>query len=172
MNSGNSGNSGHPSESGPSRRTILKSAAAGAAGAFALAAGAPTIVSAMKTDSNSLVLGTGVHTYELVPGWPKHPADKPWGDTHMVQEVADGRIFVCHNGPDSVHIYDPDGNFITSWGGEMQHHAHGMDLRKEGGEEFLYFAPTGLHKVFKTNLKGEKVFELGYPKDAKNAKGE
>jgi hypothetical protein len=47
-----------------------------------------------------------------------------------------------------------------------------MDLRKEGGEEFLYFAPTGMHKVIKTNLKGEKVFELGYPKDAKNAKGE
>jgi hypothetical protein len=29
-----------------------------------------------------------------------------------------------------------------------------------------------MHKVFKTNLKGEKVFELGYPKDAKNAAGE
>ncbi len=162
------------SESVPTRRTILKTAAAGAAaGAFALASGgAPTILSAMKTDSNSIVLGSGAHTYELVPNWPKHPSDKPWGDTHMVQEVADGRIFICHNGPESVHVYDPDGKFITSWGGEMQHHAHGMDLRKEHGEEFLYFAPTGLHKVIKTNLKGEKIFELGYPKDAKNAKGE
>jgi hypothetical protein len=100
------------------------------------------------------------------------PSDKPWGDTHMVQEVADGRIFIHHNGPESVHIFDPDGKFIESWGPEMKGTAHGMDLRKEGNEEFLYFAPTGMHKVMKTNLKGEKVFELGYPKDAKNAKGE
>ena len=156
-------------QTNPSRRSLLKSAAGAA---VALAAGAPSILTAMKADSNSVVVGTAAHTYEVDPAWPKHPADKPWGDTHMVQEVADGRIFICHNGPDSVHVYDPDGNFIESWGNEMKGHAHGMDLRKEGNEEFLYFAPTGLHKVIKTNLKGEKVFELGYPKDAKNAKGE
>src|SRR6185369_4736219 len=102
-------------ENQPSRRSVLKTAAA--AGAMALA-GAPTILNAMKTDSNSVVLGSGAHTYELVPNWPKHPADKPWGDTHMVQEVEDGRIFICHNGPESVHVYDPEGKFITSWGDE------------------------------------------------------
>ena len=58
------------------------------------------------------------------------------------------------------YVYDANGKFIEAWGGEMKGHAHGMDLRKEGGEEFLYFSPTGLHKVIKTNLKGEKVFEL------------
>src|SRR5215813_4959118 len=118
---------------GPSRRTILKSTAVATA---ALAAGAPSILTAMKADSNSLVLGTGAHTYELVPNWAKHPSDKPWGDTHMVQEVEDGRIFICHNGPNSVHIYDPDGKFIECWGDDQKGGAHGMDLRKEGGEEF------------------------------------
>ena len=54
----------------------------------------------------------------------------------------------------------------------MKGAAHGMDLRKEGSEEFLYFAPTGQSRVVKTNLKGEKVFEIGVPTDAKNAKGE
>ncbi len=156
---------------GPSRRTVLKSAVAVTAASAALAAGAPTILTAMKLDSNSIVLGSGQHTYEVVPNWAKRPDSKPWGDTHMVQEVEDGRIFICHNGPDSVHIYDPDGKFIESWG-DMKGSAHGMDLRKEGTEEFLYFAPTNQHKVFKTNLKGEKVFELGYPKEAKNSKGE
>ena len=127
----------------PSRRTVLKSAAAGA---LALTA-APSILTAMKTDTNSLIVGTGRHTYEVIDNWAKRPADKPWGDTHMVQEVGDGRIFICHNGPESVHVYDPDGKFITSWGDDMKGAAHGMDLRKENGEEFLYFSPTGQHRV-------------------------
>jgi hypothetical protein len=160
----------HRPENGPTRRNILKTAAAGA---IAAAAGAPLIMtSKTKADTKGRIYGKDAHTYEVVQNWAKRPDSKPWGDTHMVQEVADGRIFICHNGPDSVHIYDPDGKFIACWGGEMKGTAHGMDLRKEHGEEFLYFAPTGMHKVFKTNLKGEKVFELGYPKDAKNAKGE
>ena len=32
----------------------------------------------------------------------------------MVQEVEDGRIFVCHNGPEAVHVYDRDGKFINA----------------------------------------------------------
>jgi hypothetical protein len=155
----------------PSRRNILKTAAAGA---IAAAAGAPLIItSKTQAQTKGRIYGKDAHTYEVVDNWGSgRPSDKPWGDTHMVQEVADGRIFICHNGPESVHVFDPDGKFIESWGGEMKGTAHGMDLRKEGNEEFLYFAPTGMHKVMKTNLKGEKVFELGYPKDAKNAKGE
>ncbi|MEA2735915.1 MAG: hypothetical protein QOE14_2366, partial [Humisphaera sp.] len=156
------------SQNQPSRRNILKSAAAGA---VAIAAG-PSILSAMQNAQKSNVLGTRQHTYEVMPNWPKRPDNKPWGDTHMVQEVEDGSIFICHNGPESVHVYDADGKFITAWGDDMKGAAHGMDLRKEGSEEFLYFAPTGQHRVLKTNLKGEKVFELGYPKEAKNAKGE
>jgi hypothetical protein len=158
-----------PDSTNPTRRSVLKTAAAGA---VALA-GAPAILNAMKNDSNSIVVGTGAHTYEVIDNWAQRPADKPWGDTHMVQEVEDGRIFIHHNGPDSIHIYDADGKFISSWGGnEMKGAAHGMDLRKEGGEEFLYLALTGQHRVVKTNLKGEKVLELQYPKEAKNAQGQ
>jgi hypothetical protein len=157
-----------PSQDHPSRRSVLKSAAAGA---IAMTAGAPIIKAAMKADSKSSVVGSGAHTYEVIDNWAKRPDDKPWGDTHMVQEVGDGRIFVHHTGPESVHVYDADGKFIEAWGKDMAGAAHGMDLRKEGGEEFLYFAPTGQHRVVKTNLKGEKVFELPYPKDAKGPDG-
>jgi hypothetical protein len=160
-----------PNSEKPSRRFILKSAAAGA---IAAAAGAPLIItSKTKAETKGKIYGKDAHTYEVIDGWGNgRPSDKPWGDTHMVQETADARIFIHHNGPESVHVFDPDGKFIESWGADMKGSAHGMDLRKEGSEEFLYFAPTGQHRVVKTNLKGEKVFELGYPKDAKNAKGE
>jgi hypothetical protein len=88
-----------------------------------------------------------------------------------VCETADGRIFIHNASPsgDCVCEFDPDGKFIRSWGKEYNPGAHGMQLRIEGGEEFLYFATTSNHTCAKTNLKGERVFQLEYPKDAKNA---
>ena len=155
----------------PSRRDVLRT---GAGLAASIAAGlAPRVLRAEdKAGAKARVYGKDAHTYEVIDAWAKRPADKAWGNTHMVQEVADGRIFVHHTGPESVHVYDPDGRFVEAWGTDMAGAAHGMDLRTEDNEEFLYFAPTKQHRVIKTNLKGEKVFELPYPKDAKNAKGE
>ncbi len=159
-----------PNQPAPSRRTFVK---AGAGLAAILATGvAPRVLRAEdKAGAKAKVYGKDAHTYEVVDEWAKRPENEAFGDTHMVQEVADGRIFVHHTGPKSVHVYDPDGKFMTAWGEDMAGAAHGMDLRKEGDEEFLYFAPTSQHRVVKTNLKGEKVFELGVPKDAKDAKG-
>jgi hypothetical protein len=159
-----------PNQPAPSRRTFVR---AGAGIAAMVAAGvAPRVLRADdKAAAKAKVYGTGAHTYEVVDEWAKRPENEAFGDTHMVQEVADGRIFVHHTGPKSVHVYDPDGKFMTAWGEDMAGAAHGMDLRKEGNEEFLYFAPTGQHRVVKTNLKGEKVLEIPYPKDAKDAAG-
>lgn len=154
----------------PSRRHIMKT---GAGIAAILATGiAPRILRADdKAGAKAKIYGKGAHTYEVIDNWAKRPDNKPWGDTHMVQELADGRILVHHTGPEAVHVFDPDGKFIEAWGAEFAGGAHGMDLRKEGNEEFLYFAPTGQHRVVKTNIKGEHVFEFGYPKDAKDAAG-
>ncbi len=121
-----------------------------------------------KPTPNPLILGSGDHTYELQDSWAKLPPNIHFGNTHAVQETADGRIIIHHTGHDSTCIFDPDGKFIEAWGGpKYAGNAHGMDLRKENGEEFLYLAPTGMHKVFKTDLKGNILFTLDYPKDAK-----
>lgn len=154
----------------PSRRSILKTAAVGA---IAMA-GAPGILISVKADAKNIVVGSGAHTYEVVPGWGPLPEGKQFGNTHAIAEIGDGRIFVHSTSPtgDCVAEFDADGKFIRSWGKEFGGGSHGMQLRKEGNEEFLYFATTGNKLVVKTNLKGEHVFEFGFPKDAKNAKGE
>jgi hypothetical protein len=157
--------------SSPSRRQFVR---AGAGIAAMVAAGvAPRVLHAEdKADAKARVYGKGEHTYEVIDNWAKRPEDKAWGHTHMIQEVADGRIFVCHTGPQSMHVYDPDGKFMEAWGEEYAGVAHGLDLRKEGNEEFFYLSPTKQHRILKINLKGEKVWEQPYPKDAKNSKGE
>src|SRR5205085_8372872 len=100
-----------------------------------------------------LVIGIGKHTYEVQDDWAKLPDGKKFGNTHGVCETADGRIFIHSPSPtgDAVVEYDPDGKFIRSWGEEFKQGAHGMQLRVENGEEFLYFATTSQHTVVKTN---------------------
>jgi hypothetical protein len=153
-----------------SRRTFVKSLGVGAAIGCC-----PLILHADdKAGSKAPVLGSGEHTYEAIHGWAQVPEGMKFGNTHMVQEDSQGRIIIHHqNGaPDSVFIFDPDGKFISSWGADWRAGAHGMQLRKEGNEEFLYLATTSQHKVLKTTLDGVPVFVLDYPKDAKNAAGQ
>jgi hypothetical protein len=132
-------------------------------------AGFPAIAGAQdKAGDKPVIVGTGDHTYEWIENWAKLPDGKKFGNTHSVVETADGRIFIHNASPtgDSTCIFDPDGKFISSWGKEYSHGAHGMDLRNENGKEFLYLAPTSMHKVFKTTLEGEVLMELEFPKQA------
>ena len=155
-----------------SRRSILKST--GAVAAAATITGFPTILRADdKAGDKAPVLGEGKFKYEAVHGWAKLPEGMKFGNTHMVQEDAQGRILIHHqNGaPDSVFIFDPEGKFIKSWGPEYRGGAHGLQLRKEGSEEFLYLATTAQKKVVKTDLDGKVVFSLDYPKEAMTADG-
>ena len=160
-----------------SRRAFVKSAL----GAAVAAGVGPTILRAGETRMNAttetgrpLIIGSGQHTYQVIDEWAKLPSGKKFGNTHGVCETADGRIFIHNASPtgDCVCEFDPQGKFIRSWGKEYSPGAHGMQLRTEGGEEFLYFATTSNHTCAKTDLKGERVFGLEYPKDARNAKGE
>jgi hypothetical protein len=154
----------------PSRRSFVKQSVAAAIAVSA----APAFLrgAEMKT------LGQGRYKYEVVENWGALPDGKKYGNTHGVCETADGRIFIHNASPtgDCTCIFDPDGKFMSSWGQKfgdcLKHGAHGMQLRKEGSDEFLYLATTGCHKVYKTTLDGEVVLELTYPKEAKNVKGE
>ena len=142
------------------RRTFLKGAAAVAA--------APMVITGRKARAaeRAGVMGAGEHTYEWVDNWAKLPKSKQFGYTHAVAEAADGRIFIHNQSKDSVAIFDPEGEFISSWGEEYAPGAHGMQLRKEGKEEFLYLATTGQHTAVKTTLDGEVVWTLEYPKES------
>jgi hypothetical protein len=159
-------------KTGISRREFVGSTLIAAAAVTAVS-GFPAILRAEdKASTKPVVLGTGEHTYEWVDNWGKLPDGKKFGDTHAVVQTADGRIFIHNASPtgDATCIFDPDGNFISSWGRQFAGGAHGMDLRKEGDTEFLYLAPTSMHKVFKTTLAGEVVMELDFPKQARDVK--
>jgi hypothetical protein len=148
-----------------SRRNFL--ATAGAAGVAPLILGATD-----KSGSRAPILGEGEHQYEALHDWGTLPATIRYGNTHGVCEDSQGHIYVHHTvhstseSPDTIVVFDQAGKFVRSWGGQFKGGAHGLSIRKEGSEEFLYLCDFQHGIVTKRTLKGEEVFTLGYPAES------
>ncbi len=140
---------------------------------FATGLAAPLILRASdKSGSRKPVLGEGGHKYEVTHDWGVLPASIRYGNTHGVCEDSQGRIYIHHTvhatseSADSMVVFDHKGRFVKSWGREFKGGAHGLHIRKEGRDEFLYLCDTQRGVVVKATLNGEIVFTKGYPKEA------
>jgi len=151
-----------------SRRTFIKTAGSAAIGAAAVG---PTILGAAdKAGSKLPVLGSGEYTYEATHGWGQLPDHVVWGDTHGVCIDEAGLIYMKHRSSakepmDAIVVFDADGRFVRSFGKAYHGGGHGIDVRKEAGEEFLYLSDVFNRQVVKTTLTGEEVWKLSYPKE-------
>jgi hypothetical protein len=146
------------------RRTFLSAS---------LAAGlAPAAITARdKSGTKNAIIGEGDHKYECFHDWGNLPKGFKWETTHGVCVDGAGSIYIKQQGhggqaKDTVLVFDPKGNFVRSFGKQYYPGGHGIDLRKEGGEEFLYLCDVHNRQVIKTNLKGEEVWKLCYPTEA------
>src|SRR5262245_45318722 len=135
-----------------------------------------------KAGTKTPVMGVGVHTYEAFHDWGTLPASIKWGNTHGVVEDAQGYVHVHHTlhatseSADTVVVFDPAGRFVRSWGRQFKGVAHGLHIRKEGSDEFLYLTANATNPrlnpqpelqaaVVKTTLKGEVVWTIPGPPD-------
>ena len=155
-----------------SRRRFLK-----ATGGIALASSAPAILGAQdKSGSKPPVLGPEGHRYEVHHDCMQIPSHIHWQDTHGVAIDAEGLIYVKHRTmtaelQDAIVVFDRDGKFVRSFGREFHGGGHGIDIRRDGGEEFLYLCDNKGY-IAKSTLKGEIVWKQPAPKIApyENAK--
>lgn len=151
-----------------SRRQFLKATAAGTA----LLACAPTVLTAKKTESR-LVVGEGEHKFEVYHDWPALPDKFTWQTTHNVAVDKAGCLYVIHEGRadqkdhPSIFVFDPDGKYIRSFGSQFQGGGHGIEIRAEGGEEYLYVCAYQHLKTFaKMTLKGETLWQKYAPMES------
>ncbi len=151
-----------------SRREFLKSSASTAAAA-GLITRAPAFLGATdKAGVKSAIVGEGEFTYECHHGWGEVPEHVTWGDTHGVCVDSDGLIYVKHRQKtkepmDSIVVFDPDGKCVRSFGKEHHGGGHGIDVRNEGGEEFLYLSCIRKGYIAKATLTGEEVWRKRFP---------
>lgn len=149
----------HDSSSRPdrtSRRSFLKATGAATLGSSLV----PAILNASDKAGTKLpVIGEGPYRYEAIHGWGQVPAHIQWGETHGVAIDESGLVYIKHRSTtkepmDAIVVFDPDGKFVRSFGKQYHGGGHGIDLRKEDGEQFLYLSDIKNGIVAKTSLKG------------------
>ena len=158
-----------------SRRQFLTNTASGMAVVFA----APAVITAAKTDSR-IIVGDGEFQFEVVHNWPQLPDKYHWQITHNVAVDRDGQLYVIHQGevekPDhpSIFVFDEEGRFVRAFGNQFQGGGHGIEVRDEGGQQFLYVCGYQQVKSFaKLDLNGEVVWQKWAPMESgRYAEGE
>lgn len=145
-----------------SRRTFLASA-----GAVAGTALSPRNA---RGSEKECVIGQGAYQYRVEHHWPQLPARYTWQTTHNVAVDQAGNLYVIHEGKQdlvdhpSIFVFDETGAFVRAFGEQFQGGGHGIEVRKEAGEEFLYIAAYQNVKSFaKLSLTGEVVWQRFAP---------
>ncbi|MCS6866717.1 MAG: peptidase [Gemmataceae bacterium] len=147
------------------RREFLASAAVAGSGPILLGM-------TRKADVKNPVIGVDGFQYECHHNWGELPPDYSWQTTHNVAIDSQGFVYITQQGTkgtkanrDTVLVFDPKGKFVRSFGQDWHMGGHGIEIRREGREEFIYLANTWTPelKVVKTNLRGEIVWKKGRP---------
>ena len=133
----------------------------------------PHLLLGKKSGNSPLVIGEGVHQYEVTHNWAKLPSQYSWQTTHNLAVDQAGFVYVIHEGRKhlkehpSIFVFDPNGKFVRAFGSQFQGGGHGIEVRKEGNEEFLYICAYQNIKAFaKLTLTGETVWEKYAPMDS------
>ncbi|MCH8922011.1 MAG: hypothetical protein IIA67_02545, partial [Planctomycetes bacterium] len=156
-----------PNPATSTRRTFIKAASVAALAAPV----APTILAAAdKSGSKKPIVGEGAFKYEVTHNFGELPDHVQWGETHGVCVDREGLIYVKHRSHaatpvDAIVVFDAKGKYVRSFGKRFHHGGHGIDVRLEGKEEFLYLSDVTNRVTEKTNLKGETVWRKTYPKE-------
>ncbi|MGV3486349.1 MAG: hypothetical protein ACO1RT_18160 [Planctomycetaceae bacterium] len=132
----------------------------------------PAIITAKRTAAQD-VIGTGDHRFECQHGWPQLPDRYKWQTTHGVAVDPDNNLYVILEGHasrtdhPSIFVFDPQGRFIRAFGEQFQGGGHGIEVRVENGEPFLYVAAYQQVKSFaKLSLTGELIWQAYAPKQS------
>ena len=112
-------------------------------------------------------MGSGAMTFDTVPGWGLRPdGSSAIGSTHggVVVDKA-GNIYT--SAKKGVFVFSPEGKVIHSYEGDKYSNLHDMEIREEGGEEFIYGARNANAEGIKFNVKsGDIVLKLKLPEEA------
>jgi hypothetical protein len=135
-----------------------------------LAAAAPHIVTAAKTEGPNPILGEGAHKYECNHHWAQLPEKYTWQTTHNVAIDSNGLVYITHEGridqPDhpAIFVFDDAGKFVRAFGQLFQGGCHGIEIRREGSEDFVYVTGFQTKRFFaKYTPAGELVWQKFAP---------
>jgi DNA-binding beta-propeller fold protein YncE len=148
------------------RRTFLMAGMGAMVAGLALRGGSSVhaAVTAHQEGSSPLVVGQKTHRYEWLRGWGRLPQGMTLGSTHgAVQVDSRNRVYFNTDTENSILVFAEDGTFLRAMGAEWKGGTHGMVIRQEGKEEFLYLTNLARSEFAKLTLEGRVVWVKGYP---------
>lgn len=156
----------------PTRRTALKAGSSLVLGAALPSFPTPAVHAADKVGS-SPVIGPEEFQFEVIHNWPQLPDKYHWQTTHNVAVDRDHHLYVIHEGNaqlkdhPAIFVFDAEGRFVRAFGQQFQGGGHGIEVRQEGNEEFLYVCGYQQVKSFaKLTKTGETVWQRFAPMEA------
>ena len=117
-------------------------------------------------NKDEIIIGHNTHKYKVMVGWGVLDAQKnPVNDCHEMVEDAKGRLIMCTNETkNNILIYDKSGKLLETWGNSYPG-AHGLTIFNEGDKQYLLLCDNSRNQVIKTDLKGNEIFKIEYPKE-------
>lgn len=147
------------------RRQFVKSACAATAGTVSVS----LAIHKCRADDYP-VIGTGNYTYQVMHDFPRLPAPFTWQTTHNVAVDKAQNLYVIHEGDvrkkehPAIFVFDSTGQYIRSFGSQFQGGGHGLEIREESGEEFIYVTGyKSIKSLEKLTLSGERIWQLRAP---------
>ena len=133
---------------------------------------APAVATASRTRAE-VIIGEGDYKYRVNHAFAKLPDKFTWQTTHNVALDKAGNLYVIHEGRrdlkdhPAIFVFDAAGAFIRAFGSQFQGGGHGLEVRDEGGTEFLYVTGYQQVKSFaKMTLVGETVWYRKAPMES------
>src|ERR1044071_6193223 len=101
--------------------------------------------------------------FSLTPNFfesnPDHQSLGPCHGGAVIDKA--GNIYVSTDTPRGIVVFSPAGKFLRAAGPTR---LHSMQIREEGGTEYIYAARPTDHEVVKLRLDGEREWAIEFPK--------
>lgn len=117
-------------------------------------------------DTVPVTVGSGAQTFRTVPAWGDIPDKLLIGPTHGGVVVdKSGLIYVSSDSTKGIFVFQPDGKFVRNIAADF-YGIHGVNIREENGEEFIYAAHLKGQQAVKLKLDGTPVLIIPFPPEA------
>ena len=105
-------------------------------------------------------MGHDLPAFDCIPNWEQLPAAYCHRDVTGVAVDSRDRVYLFTRFDSQVLVYEPDGRFVSAWGQDVFHTAHGLTI---GPDDRVYCVDAGDHSVRVFTLDGDPIMTIGMP---------